>query len=60
MEITHEGKQYRVVDDPPKDRDLVLTNNYGVWEFREKPDFLPYWCNPHTCKKMVLIVINPS
>lgn len=55
MEILHEGKLYKVVDDDPKNGDLVLTNNYGVWEFREKPDFIPYWCNAKTCKKMMLV-----
>lgn len=51
---------YIVTDDEPKNGDMVLTDNYGVWEFRnEKPDNkipsapMPYWANAKNCKKIV-------
>ena len=57
--ITHEGKTYLISDKTPQYGDLVLTDNYGVWEFRDETGFgsapLPYWANKNTCKKMELI-----
>jgi hypothetical protein len=57
MEITHEGKAYTTSDEEPKSGDLVLTDNYGVWEFRDETGFgsapLPYWANNKTCKKLI-------
>lgn len=64
--INHEGKSYQISKDEPKFGDLVLTDNYGVWEFRNYNDGfnsksnvcfapLPYWANKRTCKKMVLV-----
>ena len=52
--LSYEGKIYLITNDEPKTNDLVLTNNYGVWRFNEKPSPLPYWCNKDTCKKLVL------
>lgn len=62
-EIVHEGTRYQVVDDMPKDNDLVLTEKYGIWEYKETPHMLPYWCNYRTCKKLksigsILIPVN--
>lgn len=54
-ELTHKGIRYKVVDDEPKDDDLVITEHYGVWEFKETPHMLPYWCNRYTCKKLIPI-----
>lgn len=56
MEITYKNKTYITSDETPKNGDLVLTDNYGVWEFA---DFgggsapLPYWANKNTCKKLI-------
>src|SRR3990167_8833418 len=33
---------YICSDEKPKDADMVLTDNYGIWEFREQPSPLPY------------------
>ena len=53
--ITHEGRLYLVVDDTPKNGDLVTTN-HGVWEFRDETGTgsapMPYWANRKTCKKI--------
>jgi hypothetical protein len=46
---------YRLSDDIPKDGDMVLTENYGIWEYKKAPCPIPYWGNPNNCKKMVHI-----
>jgi len=61
--IQHEGKSYKVSADEPQNGDLVLTNNYGVWKFRNDAPHsvrnrvcyapLPYWANKNTCKKLI-------
>jgi len=56
--IQHEGKSYEVSDEKPDFGDLVTTEEYGVWEFRDygrgsAP--MPYWANKNTCKKLILI-----
>lgn len=59
MTTIHEGKSYKVSDEEPKNGDLVLTENQGVWEFKDETGFgsapIPYWANKHTCKKLILI-----
>jgi len=56
--IIHEGKRYQIVDDQPKNGDLVTTEKYGVWEFKDLDGTgtapLPYWANKKTCKKLIL------
>jgi hypothetical protein len=57
----HEGKPYEVSLDSPQNGDLVLTDGYGVWEFRNNaPEGsktcyapLPYWANKDSCRKLV-------
>jgi hypothetical protein len=48
---------YVVSDDLPQNGDRVMTENYGVWEFRDETGHgtapLPYWANNKTCKKIV-------
>ena len=47
---------YIVTDDEPQNGDMVLTNNYGVWEFRDEGSGnapMPYWANKYTCKKII-------
>jgi hypothetical protein len=48
---------YVVSDDLPQNGDKVMTENYGVWEFRDETGHgtapLPYWANNKTCKKIV-------
>ena len=56
--ITHEDNQYIISNDKPQNGDLVITDNYGVWEFQQAPCPLPYWGNPNACKK--LIEFNPK
>jgi len=61
--IIHEGKSYIVSNEEPENGDLVLTNNYGVWEFRNNAPHsvrhkvcyapMPYWANKNTCKKLI-------
>lgn len=59
--IEHEGKQYKVTEQIPDWDDLVITEEYGVWVFRnygtdECPAApMPYWANPRACKKLELI-----
>lgn len=57
--IEHKGKKYKVVDDKPQNYDLVLTDNYGVWVFKDENGSgsapLPYWANNKACKKLVEI-----
>ena len=53
----YEGKKYLVSDKEPINGDLVLTEEYGVWEFLDEPGFgsapIPYWANKKTCKKLI-------
>lgn len=61
--IIHQGKPYIVSTETPENGDLVLTNNYGVWEFRNDAPWsmkdkvcyapLPYWANKNTCQKLI-------
>jgi len=47
---------YIVSDEEPKNGDMVLTDDYGVWEFKDEGSGsapLPYWANKNTCKKIV-------
>lgn len=57
--IDHEGKQYKISDETPQNGDLVLTNGYGVWIFKDETGFgsapMPYWANRKTCKKLTSI-----
>jgi hypothetical protein len=53
--IIYNHKMYRLSDDIPKDGDMVLTENYGIWEYKKAPCPIPYWGNPNNCKKMVHI-----
>ena len=55
--ITHNELIYLVVDDTPTNGDLVLTDNYGVWTFRDETGKgsapIPYWANKNACKKII-------
>ncbi len=56
--ITHENKTFKVVDETPKNGDLVITEKYGVWEFKDEGGGsapIPYWANKNTCKKIIEI-----
>ena len=53
--ITHEGVLYFISNEPPLNDDLVLTENYGVWIYKDHPSMLPFWCNNKTCKKLILM-----
>lgn len=44
---------YLLSNETPKSGNIVLTDNYGVWEFREVPCTKEYWGNPNTCKKIL-------
>lgn len=52
-DIEYDGDIYTVSDEKPKSGDMVLTEKYGVWEFREGTAPMPYWCNPNACKKII-------
>lgn len=54
----HEDKKYLISDEKPQDGDLVLTEKYGVWEYKEAPCPMPYWGNPNVCKKLIPIEEN--
>ena len=55
----HEGKKYLVSEQVPQNGDLVLTEKYDVWEFRDETGFgsapMPYWANKKACKKLILV-----
>jgi hypothetical protein len=53
--VTYKGNEYVLTDETPKTGDLVLTDDYGVWEFHTGTASIPYWCNPNTCKKILSI-----
>lgn len=57
MIIEYNDKKYKVSQETPKNGDLVLTNGYGVWVFKDETGFgsapLPYWANKKTCKKLI-------
>jgi len=60
--ILHKGKSYITSDETPKNGDLVLTDNYGVWEFRDDTGKgsapMPFWANKNTCKKLIEYVTD--
>jgi hypothetical protein len=51
------GNQYIVRDDmEPENGDMVLTEKYGIWEFKDEGRGsapMPYWANKKTCKKLI-------
>lgn len=55
--LKYKGYAYVLSDEEPQNGDWVLTENYGVWEFRDETGGgsapLPYWANNKTCKKIV-------
>ena len=61
MNVTHEGKNYKTSNEEPQNGDLVLTDNWGVWKFRNDAPKgsnvcyapIPYWANKDTCKKLI-------
>ena len=56
--VIHKEKKYQLSSEEPANGDLVLTDNYGVWIFKDEGGGtapLPYWANKNTCKKMILI-----
>ena len=57
--LVHEGKYYSVSDERPENGDLVVTERYGVWTFRDETGIgsapMPYWANKYKCKKLIPI-----
>lgn len=61
--LSHEGKDYIVTNEEPQNGDLVLTDLYGVWVFRNDapPNSkvcyapMPYWANKKSCRKIVSV-----
>lgn len=53
--IVYKGIIYEISDEKPVNDDMVLTEKYGVWIFKEKPSMLPFWCNANACKKLIPI-----
>lgn len=49
----YKNEYYLLSEETPVTGDFVLTDNYGVWEFRLQPCPIPYWGNPNTCKKIL-------
>ena len=53
----YKDSYYIVSDNLPQNGDWVMTENYGVWEFRDETGQgsapLPYWANKKTCKKIM-------
>ena len=48
---------YVINDDEPQNGDMVMTEKYGVWEFRDETGYgsapMPYWANRNACKKII-------
>ena len=44
---------YILSDEEIKEGDIILTKEYGVWEYRKAPCPLPYWGNSNGCKKII-------
>ena len=55
--LRYKNNFYVVSDDLPQNGDWVLTENHGVWEFKDETGSgsapMPYWANHHTCKKII-------
>jgi hypothetical protein len=55
--IKHGFHAYILSDEMPVNGDMVMTENHGVWEFRDETGTgsapLPYWANWKTCRKIV-------
>jgi hypothetical protein len=55
--LKYNGHAYVLTDDEPQNGDWVLTEKYGVWEFRDETGYatapMPYWANKHACKKII-------
>ena len=49
----YKNEYYLLSDEIPVTGDKVLTDNYGVWEFKLQSCPIPYWGNPNTCKKIL-------
>jgi hypothetical protein len=56
--VRHEGVEYAISDQSPKNGDLVITEKYGVWTFKDETGTgsapMPYWANKNTCKVLVV------
>jgi len=55
MNIEYRTNTYTTTNDTPNAGDLVMTNEYGVWKFRQAPCPMPYWGNANACKKIVAV-----
>ena len=47
---------FMVTDEEAKNGDMVVTDKYGVWEFKDEGSGnapIPYWANKYTCKKIL-------
>jgi len=49
----YKEQYYLLSEETPVTGDIVLTDNYGVWEFRLQPCPISFWGNPKTCKKIL-------
>ncbi len=52
--LTHEGVTYEISTDMPVNDDMVLTYEYGIWRYKDKPSMLPFWCNDKACVKLIV------
>ena len=50
--LTKDGVRFVISEDPPKDDDMVLTYEYGIWRYKKAPCSLPFWGNPDACVKL--------
>lgn len=50
--LMYEDKKYEISNEAPVDGDMVLTENYGIWEFSSRPAPISHWCNPNACNKL--------
>lgn len=55
--VKYKNHLYFISEEKPKNGNMVLTENYGVWEFWDDTGKgsapLPYWANNKTCKKII-------
>lgn len=56
--VQYKDNNYTVTNEIPKNGDLVITDNYGVWIFMDETGHgsapLPYWANKNACMKLTL------
>jgi len=55
--VLHKDYFYFISNETPENGDMVYTEKYGVWEFKDETGQgsapMPYWANKNACKKII-------